>query len=144
MCGTLSDERMGLQFTCTIASRPCQSSHSWVEVPQNPRPNLTVSSETPPNLVGQVPVFISPRNRVAQSYPRALGSLLSPLTTCRDCNLIFAAISFKIVSLGTIRLPNQFFPCFESTKDVILLNAVKYYLQFPLAIRLKLKLNSMV
>jgi hypothetical protein len=37
-----------------------------------------------PNLDGQVPVFISPRNRVAQLYPRALGSLLSPLTTRRD------------------------------------------------------------
>jgi hypothetical protein len=28
-----------------------------------------------PNLAGQVPVFISPRNRVAQLYHRALGSL---------------------------------------------------------------------
>jgi hypothetical protein len=28
-----------------------------------------------PNLEGQVPLFISPRNRVAQLYPRALGSL---------------------------------------------------------------------
>jgi hypothetical protein len=28
-----------------------------------------------PNLEGQVPVFISPRNRVAQLYPWALGSL---------------------------------------------------------------------
>jgi hypothetical protein len=28
-----------------------------------------------PNQQGQVPVFISPRNRVAQLYPRALGSL---------------------------------------------------------------------
>jgi hypothetical protein len=28
-----------------------------------------------PNLEGQVPVFISPRNRVAQLYPRALDSL---------------------------------------------------------------------
>jgi hypothetical protein len=26
-----------------------------------------------PNLDGQVPVFISPRNKVAQLYPRALG-----------------------------------------------------------------------
>jgi hypothetical protein len=32
-----------------------------------------------PNLEGQVPVFISSRNRVAQLYPRAQGSLLSPL-----------------------------------------------------------------
>jgi hypothetical protein len=36
-----------------------------------------------PNLEGQVPVFISPRNRMVQLYPRALGSLLSPLTTRR-------------------------------------------------------------
>jgi hypothetical protein len=28
-----------------------------------------------PNLEGQVPVFIYPRNRVAQLYPQALGSL---------------------------------------------------------------------
>jgi hypothetical protein len=38
------------------------------------------------NLEGQVPVFISPRNRMAQLYPRALGSLLSPLTTRRAAN----------------------------------------------------------
>jgi hypothetical protein len=36
------------------------------------------------NLEDQVPVFISPRNRVPQLYPRALGSLLSPLTARRD------------------------------------------------------------
>jgi hypothetical protein len=30
--------------------------------------------ETPPNLEGQLPVFISPRNRVARLYPEALGS----------------------------------------------------------------------
>jgi hypothetical protein len=41
------------------------------------------------NLEGQVPVFISPRNRVAQLYPRALGSLLSPLTTRRDAVEVF-------------------------------------------------------
>jgi hypothetical protein len=29
-----------------------------------------------PNLEGQVPVFISPRNKVAQLYPRALGSIV--------------------------------------------------------------------
>jgi hypothetical protein len=31
--------------------------------------------ETPQNLEGQVPVFISPRNRVTQLYTQALGSL---------------------------------------------------------------------
>jgi hypothetical protein len=53
------------------------------QVPQNSWPDLTVSFETifysliqdSPNQEGQVPVFISPRNRVAQIFPRALGSL---------------------------------------------------------------------
>jgi hypothetical protein len=43
---TLSDERMGLYFTCTVASGPCQSSHSRVRVPQNSRPYFTFSLET--------------------------------------------------------------------------------------------------
>jgi hypothetical protein len=33
---------------CTIVSVHFQSSHSWVEVPQNSRPYFTVSFETPP------------------------------------------------------------------------------------------------
>jgi hypothetical protein len=37
-----------------------------------------------PNLEGQVPVFISPRNRVAKLFPRALVPFLSPLTIRRD------------------------------------------------------------
>jgi hypothetical protein len=41
--GALSDERMDLWFTCTIASGPCQSTHSWVKVLQNSRPYFTVS-----------------------------------------------------------------------------------------------------
>jgi hypothetical protein len=36
-----------------------------------------------PNLEGQVPVFLSPRNRVARLYPQALGSLSVPFTTRR-------------------------------------------------------------
>jgi hypothetical protein len=45
-------------------------------VPLNSRPYFIIPIlETPLNLEGQVPVFISPRNRVAQLYPRALGSL---------------------------------------------------------------------
>jgi hypothetical protein len=52
-----------------------QCNRSKVRVAQNPKPYSTVSSETPPNLEGQVPVFISPTNRVVQLYPRALGSL---------------------------------------------------------------------
>jgi hypothetical protein len=45
-----------------------RSNHSVVRVAQNPKPCFTVSSKTP-NLEGQVPVLISPRNRVAQLTP---------------------------------------------------------------------------
>jgi hypothetical protein len=38
----------GSVIYCTIASGPCQSNHTWAEVPQNSRQYLTVSSETPP------------------------------------------------------------------------------------------------
>jgi hypothetical protein len=45
-------------------------------VPRDSRPYFIILIlETSPNLEGQVPVFISPRNSVAQIYPRALGSL---------------------------------------------------------------------
>jgi hypothetical protein len=36
-----------------------------------------------PNLEGQVPIFISPRNRVAQFYPQSLDVFSSPPTTRR-------------------------------------------------------------
>jgi hypothetical protein len=42
-----------------------------------------------PNLEGQIPVFISPRNRVTQLYPQALGSFSSPLATCRATVEVF-------------------------------------------------------
>jgi hypothetical protein len=54
---------MGLSFT--IAAGPRQRSHSQV---------LSQIRDSP-NLEGQVPVFISPRNRVVQLYLQALGSL---------------------------------------------------------------------
>jgi hypothetical protein len=38
-----------------------------------------------PNLEGQVPKFICPRNRVAQVYPQALGSLLIASYYSRSC-----------------------------------------------------------
>jgi hypothetical protein len=71
--------------------------------PSELRQYFTVTFETPPNLEGQVPVFISPRNTVAQLCPRILGSLLSPLTTRRatvlileqssHCNIIYVHIN---------------------------------------------------
>jgi hypothetical protein len=71
MWGALSDERTGLPFT--IPAGLCQSF-------LGPSPLglayifycLRFDS---PNLEGQVPVFISPGNRVARLYPQALGSL---------------------------------------------------------------------
>jgi hypothetical protein len=44
-------------------SGPCQSSHSWAEVPQNSRPYFTVSSETPPTW----------RTRLQYLYPPGTG-----------------------------------------------------------------------
>jgi hypothetical protein len=64
---------MDLSFT--IAAGLCHHSHYTVQVPWNSWPYFTVSGSRPPNLEGQVPVFISPRNRVAQLYHQALGSL---------------------------------------------------------------------
>jgi hypothetical protein len=51
---------------------------------------------------------------------------------------ILAAISFKIVSMGTytaIPYIFFFFPRLKSTVEVIFLNAVEYRLRFPLDIR---------
>jgi hypothetical protein len=62
MWGALSDARTGLPFT-VVAVR-LQRSHSWVRVPRD--------SQT---LEGLVPVFIFHRNRLAQLYSQALGSL---------------------------------------------------------------------
>jgi hypothetical protein len=57
---TLSDERMGLLFICTFASEPCQSNHSWVEVPHNSRPYFTVSFETHPTWRARSPCLYLP------------------------------------------------------------------------------------
>jgi hypothetical protein len=44
----------------TIASGPCQSSHSWVEVPQNSQPYFTVSFEIPPTWRARSPYLYPP------------------------------------------------------------------------------------
>jgi hypothetical protein len=44
---------------------------------------------TSPNLEGQTPIFISPRNRVAQLYPQELGSLFVVSTTYRATVEVF-------------------------------------------------------
>jgi hypothetical protein len=52
----------------------CSVITQWSES-RRTRKHTLLSHLDPPNPEGLVPVFISPRNRVAQLYPRALGSL---------------------------------------------------------------------
>jgi hypothetical protein len=73
MWGSLSDERTGLPFTIAAGTR--QRTHSQVRVPRDSWPYFTISDSRPPKLEDQVPVFISPKNMLAQLYPQALGSL---------------------------------------------------------------------
>jgi hypothetical protein len=64
----------------------------------------------------------------------------------RDAGLtysILAAISLKIVSLGTYTVIPSFFLHFKITMKVIFLNAVEYRLQFPLDVRHCFKTSSL-
>jgi hypothetical protein len=66
LCDALSDERTDLLFAVQSLNRPSRS---------EPITILYCLIWDFPNLEGQVPVFITPRNWVAQLYPRALDSL---------------------------------------------------------------------
>jgi hypothetical protein len=72
--GRLSDERRRvyrLQLLLALASAVNLGSKS-----RRTHVHILLSQiRDSPNLESQVPVFISPRNRVAQLYPEALGSL---------------------------------------------------------------------
>jgi hypothetical protein len=73
MWGALSDKRTGLPFTIAVvlASAVILGSES-----RGTRDHILLSQiRDSPNLESQVPVFISPRHRVVQLYPQALGSL---------------------------------------------------------------------
>jgi hypothetical protein len=72
LCNILCGERMGL--SSTIAG-PRQRSHFRVRVPRTHDHILLSQIRDSSNLEGQVPVFISPRNNVAQLCPQAIGSL---------------------------------------------------------------------
>jgi hypothetical protein len=75
----LSDDKTGLQFT--TADGPRQRSHSRdrVRVLQDSWSYLTVSNlRLPPNLQGQVPVFISTMKRVTRLYPWVVGQFTQP------------------------------------------------------------------
>jgi hypothetical protein len=64
--GALSDERTGLQFAAQSLNGPSRA---------EPVTILYCLISDTPNLEGQVTVFISSRNKVAQLYPCELGSL---------------------------------------------------------------------
>jgi hypothetical protein len=53
-----------------------RSSHSGVRIRWDSWSYFTVRDSRIPQPGGQVPVFISPRNRVARLYTKALGSIL--------------------------------------------------------------------
>jgi hypothetical protein len=73
MRGSLSDVRTGL--LCTIAAGLASAVILGSEY-CGTREHISLSQiRDSPSLEGQVPVFISPRNRVAQLYSQALGSL---------------------------------------------------------------------
>jgi hypothetical protein len=59
MWGDISGKRTSLSFTVATGSR--QRSHSFARVPRDSWPYFTVSDSRPPNLEGQVPVFLFPR-----------------------------------------------------------------------------------
>jgi hypothetical protein len=93
----LCDERMSLSFAITavlasaviLESESC-GTHDHILLSQ-------IRDST--NLEGQVPVFMSPRNRVAQLYPQALGSLfIASYDSCRNTLEVFETAS-KMVSV---------------------------------------------
>jgi hypothetical protein len=65
ICNLLAQLLLGLARAVTLGSGSRRTHDHFL------LPHLRL----PPNLEGQVPVFVSPRNRVAQLYLRALGSL---------------------------------------------------------------------
>jgi hypothetical protein len=75
--------RGGSVIYCRIASGPCQSSHSWVEIPQNSRPYFTVSSETPPTWRARYPYLYPPGIPQEQGGP-----VIPPGTGFPFCRLL--------------------------------------------------------
>jgi hypothetical protein len=87
MVGALSEERMGLSFTLLLAltravilGSESDEAHDHI---------LLFQIRDFPNLEGQVPVFISHRNRMPSYTPRHWVPFLSPLTTRRATVEVF-------------------------------------------------------
>jgi hypothetical protein len=67
----LSNERTGLSLI--ISTGFCQQSFSGLSPAVFMTTFYCLGFEAPPNLEGQIPIFISSRHRVAQLYPQASG-----------------------------------------------------------------------
>jgi hypothetical protein len=79
----------GSVIYCRIASGPCQSSHSWVEVPQNSRPYFTVSFETPSTWRARFPYLYPPRTGLPNYTAGLWVPFMPPLTTRRAAVEVF-------------------------------------------------------
>jgi hypothetical protein len=84
MCGALSDERRVCRsklllalVSAVILRSKSRGTHDHILLSQ------ILDCH---NLDGEVPVFISPRNRVAQLYPPGLGSLFVASYDSHDCS----------------------------------------------------------
>jgi hypothetical protein len=92
LCNIITHERAGLSFT--ISAGPRQRSQSRVRVSWDYDHILLSQIRDFPNLEGQVPVFISPANRLVQLYtPRHWVPFSSPPSTRWATVEVFEAAS---------------------------------------------------
>jgi hypothetical protein len=118
----LSDERMGLSFTIAASSR--QRSHSQVRIPRTHDHILLSQIRDSPNLEDQVPVFISPRNRMTRLYPQVLGSLFVASYDSQGYGRLQRFLSrntswSSLYSLGTNRTENISFQGKQSAHTAV-------------------------
>jgi hypothetical protein len=96
-----------------------QCNHSIVPSRSEPETILYCLIWDSPNLEGQIPVFISPSNRVAQLYPRALGSLY--------------VVSYDLQGYGggilTLNLPGGQVPVYIAFRNRMVQSKVKVMLR---------------
>jgi hypothetical protein len=87
-----------------LAHGPHQQSRSQVRVPWDSWSYILLSQIwDSPNLEGQVPIFIFPRNRVAQFYPQALGCYIRVL--CYDRWSVSQSVSTHLGLMTRFLIP---------------------------------------
>jgi hypothetical protein len=102
--GALSNERMGSLISCTIASRPCQSSHSWVQAPQN-SDHILLSHLRLPQPGGPGPCIYIHQKQCNQVILPGTGFHFRRLwTTCRAKAEVFYPASTRVDQWNIYRL----------------------------------------